>query len=440
MGEKCIQGILKPALFEVGVFAGVLAICLLALVGVYSLPTDRIEANVLLSAEHFGDTYVSPMSEAPGSRIDGYTDALMLLEASNAGGEDRSVLDCALLNSYVWIEGVSPAETIAELSDGDDRNAVVMDYPRYWHGYLVALKPLLMVFDYGEIRNILMCVQTVLVTGLVVALDRRRHGWLIPSVLAFWLFLNPPIVALCMQYSAVTTISLVGMLVVALGGSAFRRLHPSTLFLVLGMLTSFFDLLTFPMLTLFAPLVLSLALEDGSNPLGRSAKATLVWGVGYAAMWVSKWVIASLVTNTDVVGMALEQAQHRAAGTVEGVAGADGAVSVTYVEVLLRQLSSTSLITVAFIAIVVSASLLVAWKNRGHWTVALRDPKRVSATLVLVGLSPFVWYAALQNHSYIHFWMTYRNLGVSILSWGVAATILASSAGEKAWRSKQAEL
>lgn len=43
--------------------------------------------------------------------------------------------------------------------------------------------------------------------------------------------------------------------------------------------------------------------------------------------------------------------------------------------------------------------------------------------LLLIALYPFVWYTVIRNHSMIHYWMTHRNLAVTILALGCAVSI-----------------
>ena len=51
-------------------------------------------------------------------------------------------------------------------------------------------------------------------------------------------------------------------------------------------------------------------------------------------------------------------------------------------------------------------------------TVVLRktiDYKKVSLLLML-SLLPMVWYCGTANHSYIHYWYTFRDLSVTVLA------------------------
>ena len=51
-------------------------------------------------------------------------------------------------------------------------------------------------------------------------------------------------------------------------------------------------------------------------------------------------------------------------------------------------------------------------------TAALRktiDYKKVSL-LIMLSLLPMVWYCGTANHSYIHYWYTFRDLSVTVFA------------------------
>ena len=51
------------------------------------------------------------------------------------------------------------------------------------------------------------------------------------------------------------------------------------------------------------------------------------------------------------------------------------------------------------------------------------------AALAAVALWPVVWYCVLQNHSRLHFWMTYKQLSVTVFAASSALRVL-SGIGE----------
>lgn len=128
-------------LLAVGIGAGTIAMAL-----VYLLPVERMEANVRSSMEVFYTESVYPQ-QVPGyktTQLDNETDAIMLLGAIYDGGGypfwqqamrvARVAMDgvpssCNVLIRYAWENQIPDSEA---------------EYSRYWHGYMLWLKPLLL--------------------------------------------------------------------------------------------------------------------------------------------------------------------------------------------------------------------------------------------------------------------------------------------------------
>ena len=124
-------------------------------------------------------------------------------------------------------------------------------------------------------------------------------------------------------------------------------------------------------------------------------------------MWSGKWVIGSLLTGQNILADAITTAQYR---TGTEVAAGEGAAA-GFGEILGKNLSAllgpADLLLFAGL-LVVFLWLLISKKYRFA-------PEQSSfPALVLVALVPFAWYFVLKNHSSVHYWMTYRNLSVTV--------------------------
>lgn len=57
----------------------------------------------------------------------------------------------------------SKYDRVSDLADiVEEKNIESFEYARYWHGYLVYLRPLLTLFDYSELRVIFTCILTAI--------------------------------------------------------------------------------------------------------------------------------------------------------------------------------------------------------------------------------------------------------------------------------------
>ena len=91
------------------------------------------------------------------------------------------------------------------------------------------------------------------------------------------------------------------------------------LFLVAGMLTVYLDFLSTETLTLLIPLLFVLRIREHDKCLdngGFAIKNAVLWLVGYAGMWASKWLIASIILKQNVMPYVTGHIEERLGGSV----------------------------------------------------------------------------------------------------------------------------
>ena len=185
---------------------------------VFLLPTEPIRGHLtgsLSIMEREGDypRTIDPASEL--GMLDNFTDAIML---SNAvyDAKDKSLLDRTL--SVYRFDMENQASTVVlknyvtQKTEGGDETS----YSRYWHGYLVFLKPLLSLFSYGEIREINFVLQSVLILSVICMLFRRGLSHCVIPCFIGILFLLPCITWMSLQFSTVFYITLFSLLAMLL--------------------------------------------------------------------------------------------------------------------------------------------------------------------------------------------------------------------------------
>ena len=380
----------------------------LLLTAVYALPTARMRHNVSISLPYLlseGDRYQWAPSHT-GTELDGFTDAIML---SNAIYEaEGSPLHSALVNPRMeFTPGDSvPVDSLSRYAQGAEDGREVT-YARYWHGYLVFLKPLLLFFTPSDIRLLNMTVQMIL-AAVLLALSYKRGGLRLTIPLgAALLCLNPISTALCFQYTDVYVLTLVfGCLL--LWRRTDEKKYGCLLYLWLGIGVGFFDFLTYPVVSLGVLLAMELTISIDSlwKKIGRMALNSTAWAVGYGGMWAGKWVVASALTDQNVILDALQNISGRTSSTA-------GEEAVDIFSVLWRNAQNYVNVQTLFLALVLVGLigyLVIGKKYRFHLTASTLVP------LLLCALYPIGWYAAVKNHSMIHAYMTHRDLAVTVMA------------------------
>ena len=384
----------------------------LLMTAVYVLPVGRMHTKVdesrpLFENEGHGFYWCPP--DDVTTRLDGYTDCIMLQSAIYKG--TGNPLKDAMLHARVefYPEQWNPSESLIRYVYGEYEGPV-LSYARYWGGYLLFLKPLLLFFTLPQIRAMDACLQLCL--ALAVLLLAYRKGGLrlaIPMTLML-VSLNPITTAMSLQYTSMYLITLGGALVM-LAFETWDKDWGYLVFLFLGIATAFFDFLTYPAAAVGVCLTIQVLLgrKKGTNALLGCIGSGAAWAFGYGGMWSGKWLVANLLTGQNVLSDAMTQVQYRSNSQLSGN---EGAGQVGLIQVILKNLSAYR--TPAYILLVLCLVAAVLWLLlRKRWV--FRVDKGLVAPLLLCFLVPFVWYAMVRNHSGVHYWMTHRNLSAAIL-------------------------
>ena len=430
---------MRKSALKIVVLYLLLMTCFCALMTIsYCIPVELLHLNGEESAKLLEEEGSYPKSYISGIAYDNYTCAVMINEAVHGGGSSSPFV-AAMKNPFVVAGGGSGVESLSGWAE-DPGQIAEGEYSRYWNGYLVFLKPLLLLFDVQEIRAILCVLFAIAFVVCVVALLRRlgqRIGAMVSVALGATMaycgfFENASVLPFFFSFF----LSIAGIVWVARMQITADRVI--TGFFVLGALTVFFDFLDNPILTLGLPLcVLIVRLGGLKDESFRDAciyvlAALVFWGVSYASIWAGKWVVASLATGNNVISNAIDQILFR-------VGSNDSMMTVeTSVVGALRENLKTCglgfvLLLLGFGCLAASAAL--AAKN---WPAARRLFKRF-VPLVVIAAIPFMWTAVLSNHSQIHFWFTWRNFSITVFALLILLGIVALSCKPTAYDNSTCE-
>lgn len=405
----------RQAVRMLAAFGGTLAVLLVLLLAACALPDGAVLRQVRQSARTIASEGLYP--EYLGCKLlqmDNYTDTVMLFEAA-AMGESDPLHGAMQATAY----NVDNFETLADdliaycdarldqQSPGEDLEP--FSYARYWHGYLIWLRPLLCLMPITGVRAVQYLVLFALL-AIVLARMRRVCGrwpavWFAVSQLAVAVVLVPRQV----QFFTTFLIAYAGCLAVLVRHRRPQEL--AVLMVILGTCTAFCDLLVTPILTLGLPMAVWLCclpqrLCSGPRQCLPVISGSLCWGVGYGMCWAGKWVLATLITGRDVIGDALHQAGVRTtADTWHGMELTWGNIF----RFVYETLAGHGLFWPCVAAVVLAAALFGLCIRR-------RDALLRALPLGLTALMAPVWLAVLRTHSIQHGWFTWRSLAVTLFA------------------------
>lgn len=367
---------------------------------VFLLPVSEQSGNAAASMQllekegwYPGLPYVNAYDGSYGSQVnsggvlDNFTDGIMISQASAA--RERNVLRQAL---------------------------EVQGYTYYWHGYIIILRPLLLLFDYAQIRVLNGLIQILLIVVMSCILYKKKGmRWSMLALTAYGL-LMPMALSFSLQYSWVFYIGILGSIaVIRYRDYLSKNNRIYLLFMVLGLLTSYFDLLTYPLFTWGMPMIWWHVMGKDENTeksrLWETVCGGLFWILGYAGMWGGKWVLGQFVLNINVIAEAWSEVRLRS-GMMDNID--TGSISRWY-PIVYNWKKYCNVQTV---------SILAGWFGWLGIRLARKKGRiecRKSPALLLIALSPFVWYLVLHNHTYIHAAFTYR---IFVLSFTAVLAVL----------------
>ncbi len=310
-----------------------------------------------------------------------------------------------------WWPGQSLKDYVENISQPRE-----VSYSRYWHGYLVVLKPLLLLTTFNNIRLINATLQLIL-TGLVIlALEKRCSASLAKAYLVSIPFLFFVSTFSSLSLSICLYLMLFGLLVQCKWEKQLYHNHLyGPFFLVLGMFTAYFDFLTYPLITLGYPLCVYFYLHSSNwqEDIKRYIFYIVQWFVGYGGLWAAKWAISDIFTESITMKDALEMVFVRT----------QSAENASRISGFFRTIMKNAdvYVNLAFLIVIVAVmvfAVLKVYQRKGTITLKISS----SVIFILIALLPFVWYFVTQNHSEQHWQFTCRILAVTVFS-GVTGMI-----------------
>lgn len=375
------------------------AVFLLLMVAVAAIDTSRTMPNVYKSEQIFseeGDYQRFIFPQLPHFQKDNFTDAIMV--GSCAMPDSSGLIEKALHCNTLWKDSGTMGKAFMDYFDGKKFDYITAEhYSRYWFGFQVVLKPMLVWFDISEIRiiNVIaLCVLFIVVVAMIWHVLSFHFAIIFSLSL---LAVGFPVLALSLQYSSCFYVAFLALIYIM--STRVGKLNCNTLpvtFFVIGGITSFLDLLTAPLLTLGLPLAAALLRRrDENDNMSLCLICICCWLAGYGSLWAMKWILATLFTSDNVLLDAMFSVKKRVG--------------------LSETQSSESLLPIIMVSLMLMTGLIIC-------LTGLFTSRRIRYSgvahryryLLVIALLPVVWVLAVRNHSIVHHWFVWRIFAVTI--------------------------
>ena len=402
----------------------------------YSLPVEPMRKNVAKSVEMMLNQreYWSWLGTGKLSYTisDGFSDAIMLSNATFDDNGNTSTINKAMLNPRGKIENKANAriEALAMQIGAIEKNDSyhIQNYSRYWHGYLIFLKPLLMIFNVAQIRLINFFIQFILTIIVILKFFSLTNYKYALAFACSLLVIDPVSTAVCFHYSDVYYITMISILIIMFRiNSLGKNSGYIYLFLLNGVCIAFFDLLTYPVTALGLPLTIFLIINNCGTlkqNLYKIFQSSVAWGFGYMGMWAGKWIMSSILTNYNTLADALNQVIFRIAGKVDSLGG-----TVTW-KLVFQNITRfkhlwPAIFLFCIVLVLIPVIIFVARKLRNSYTSII--------PIYFMSFYPFIWFGIVQNDSIIH-GFTHKSLSITIFA---VLCVIIKCTGDKNFNAQQ---
>lgn len=399
------------------IFIFILCMCILCLYMSSLIPSHLLRDNIQESINEINDNGSKKVVNVFNKEIifDTYADAMMINTAysidsehpfysmlfarSNyiAGVTDKTVEDKA------YEEGEIPYFPMVEALELliNREKLVAIEYARYWHGYLILLRPLLTIFNYSEIKLISYIIHFILSAILLYKINKKiDKNYLIPIMFGI-IAVEGYLVYSCFE----ETIGLSMILIESIILLSDKVINKREYFFIIGMLTAFFDLLTIPVAITIVPLILY-AIISQDNPrviMIECIKRIILAGIGYIGMWFTKWLLVDLIYNRELIKNAIGQVLYRT--DISNVKFNYALESNFY-------FLGSPIVIYMVIIYVINIILTMIEKVKSE---KLSEVTKENIIIGLIGIAPVIWYLITREHSTSHSYFTYRNLIVTCI-------------------------
>ena len=382
---------------------------------VYALPNERAVENIreALPLYEREGTYPS-WALGEHSKLDNFTDAIMLLEIIHP---TTDLIDAAMLNPRLTLPAEEkPVDALIKILRGDTVGLSETIYPRYWHGYLVILKPLVLLMKANHARIFLAYGVFVLFVAALLLCQKILGTPYALALAAAVMILNLVSVSMSFQFAPIYFITMTAIIFML---KKNRRLFDDGLYIyffaAVGILIAFFDFLTYPifsvgmLLTLWYVLNRRELLKEKLRAIFKMMSGLLIsWGVGYGGMWSGKWIVSQILTGYETFANAIHQVAVYSRVENDLANAGWQITSLGAIQRNIAVLGHGPIRIFLFAAIIFLLYVLITRRRS-------LSRRKILPYLFPAAL-PFVWYALASGHSHIHAFFTYRGLAATVFA------------------------
>ncbi len=399
---------LRHTLILIGLWLAASAVGFGLLVAVFSISGERADSDcrkALMQA----DFESQPLHMLPNGarlhllKLDHLSDRVMIASALPKADTLSAAKAAALSMTRGIVIGFEPEKVTRTVDTFYPE--VPTPYARYWHGYLVWLRPLLCLGGRDLAYAAMGINFCALLLWLCFAMWRRGLRKQLAVLLVSMLPFTPWLIPQCFLFAISWWLAMAASIVVlTVPWATASRFRSAALMMLTGCAVSYSELLATPLVAFTLPMIMLCLMRSEYRDWRWIVVLFVAWTAGYGMMWMSKWVITAALTDENIFSQVIHSALQRTGdmnelqGTLDGL----GRVASRFAPVL--------------VAAALCFAAIVAWAVVRH----RRDERvRQGGWVLVVAAIQLAWLAVMFNHTVLHYWFTYRGLGTVVFALGL---------------------
>lgn len=309
----------KAALRNILTFVVVFALCFLVKIMACAIPSERIVDHLKASkvSQNIANEAFMPWSTAQGNRIQFWPEYDYLNDCITMD-PDMPVYS-ALMNPVTsGNTGMGGgAGRYDALMKGEENP--VSEFRVYTFGAISILRPLLYLFKYDDIVDILIITGWIMIIICAFKILQVSNKWMALIFIGSLLMININIALTTVFTSLVFLTAFLGIICLS---HVKNPSYEVTIFLIMGLLTGFFDWFDTPIVTFAYPALyvflkqmsqinaetqnVGTLKKTRSKGLIGMIKCAVAWCVGYGGMIIGKVIVASVYSKQNILSELFE--------------------------------------------------------------------------------------------------------------------------------------
>lgn len=278
-----------------------------------------------------------------------------------------------------------------------------VEYTRYWHGFLVFLRPLLLIFDITQIRILYTIIFIYLFIRLFYLLKREFNFEIMFIWFISFLSIYISYIGYSLECTPIFILSIISCIILLKKHGNIKNF--SLYIFIIACIANFVDFLTVPLISLALPLfikILYIYKTEKPVSIGKCIyiifKSSIIWLIGYSFTWMSKWILVDIFFNRNSFVEGITQVLFR---TDISNSFASGNNIFEYISMLLKPRYLFILFTIVFLSVLHII-------NKKSFLIKKQKLKLI-LPMLLLSIFPIVWYIVLSNHTLIHTSFIFRH-------------------------------